>query len=349
MPNNPLVSVVMPCYNANKYVQAAIESILRQTYDNLELIVVDDKSSDNSVEIINNFQDSRLRLLRNPTNQGVTRTLNRAIRVAEGEFIARMDADDLCEPTRIERQAEAMRRDPALAVVGTGVKIIDQNGMFLCYHFDPEGDREIRESLAYTLPIWPGTQMWRRASLLEAGLFDEEVPGCEDLELTLRLCRLGKAKNIKLPLYFYRRNYSGESNIAALSLMNRVMLARKTFILKIQGNGDALTRHYRDFAAHYKRTKFIKGKVPQKNQVYYYRNIALLGLINNNKKLSQSYIDKALKIEPWNVTNIIVAILIMMPQIVVSKLYSINRKIKKVIYKIYCGDIMKYLDIVSRG
>jgi len=343
----PLVSVVMPCYNCRQYVGQAISSILEQTYKNLELIIIDDNSTDGSGEIIKRYLRDRDILITHEMNQGVSRSLNDGIRAAHGEFIARMDADDISDPKRIEMQVELMRSDAELVVCGTNVKCIDQDGNLLFHLGYPTKDEEIRSSFPTFFPMSSGAQMWRKTALFQAGLFDERIPGCEDLELTLRLCQVGEAKNIALPLYSYRKNFSSESNTSALAQIERIMLARRAFVLKNLGDPKALAGHYEKFACHYQRTRFRKGQVPKSNKAYYYRNIALINLINHNKDNAKSYLEKAREIEAASPVNNLIGVLIKTPQIFIDSIYSLNRMIRKLLYYIFCGDVGKYLKIPS--
>lgn len=127
MNSDPLVSVVLPCYEAERFLAATLESLLGQTYGNLEILALDDGSSDGTPRILEEFaaRDERVRVLRNPENQGVIRTLNRGVAEARGEGIARIDADDMAAPTRIERQVEVLVSRPEIDLVGTGVEMID--------------------------------------------------------------------------------------------------------------------------------------------------------------------------------------------------------------------------------
>lgn len=127
MNSNPLVSVVLPCYDAERFLAAALDSLLGQTYDKLEILALDDGSSDGTLRILEEFaaRDTRVRVLRNETNQGVIRTLNHGVAEAQGEIVARMDADDVAAPTRIERQVEVLARRPEVDLVGTGVEVVD--------------------------------------------------------------------------------------------------------------------------------------------------------------------------------------------------------------------------------
>ncbi|HHD2754450.1 TPA: glycosyltransferase family 2 protein [Clostridium perfringens] len=127
------ISVVMGVYNAEKTIADSIESVLNQTYKNLELIMCDDGSSDNTVEIINYYmkKDSRIKLLKNEVNKGLAYSLNRCIELADGEFIARHDADDLCILSRLEKQIKYFREhEKDISLVGSAVEYFDSNGVW---------------------------------------------------------------------------------------------------------------------------------------------------------------------------------------------------------------------------
>jgi glycosyltransferase involved in cell wall biosynthesis len=130
MSDSPLVSVVLPCYEAEESLPAALASLLVQTYASLEILALNDGSADATPRILAEHaaRDGRVRVLRNAGNLGVIRTLNRGVAEARGEFVARMDADDVAMPTRIERQVELLRRRPDVGVVGTGIEPVDRVG-----------------------------------------------------------------------------------------------------------------------------------------------------------------------------------------------------------------------------
>lgn len=127
MNSEPLVSVVLPCYEAERFLAEALESLLGQTYRRLEIVAVDDGSSDGTAAILSDFaaRDERVRVLRNEENQGVIRALNRGVAEARGEIVARMDADDVAAPTRIERQVRVLANCPEVDLVGTAVEVVD--------------------------------------------------------------------------------------------------------------------------------------------------------------------------------------------------------------------------------
>ena len=126
--SNPLVSVIMPAYNAEKWIAEAIDSILNQTYDNIELIVWDDGSTDGTWGILKEYSSSNTRIYGTPKNSGVTYALNRLIEKSKGKYIARMDADDIAMPDRIEKQVKYLQNGLSVDVVGSGVRLFwDEN------------------------------------------------------------------------------------------------------------------------------------------------------------------------------------------------------------------------------
>lgn len=127
MNSEPLVSVVLPCYDAERFLAQALESLLGQTYGKLEILAIDDGSGDRTAAILAELgaRDERIRVLRNAENQGVIRALNRGVAEARGEVIARMDADDVAAPERIERQVAVLAERPEVDLVGTGVEVVD--------------------------------------------------------------------------------------------------------------------------------------------------------------------------------------------------------------------------------
>jgi len=125
--NQPLVSVLMPVYNAEAYVAEAVESILQQSYTNFEFIILEDGSTDDSLRIVQSYADSRIRLYRSKTNKGLIYQLNRGLQLAQGKYVARMDADDVALPERLERQLTFLENHPEFAIVGAQVRFIFGN------------------------------------------------------------------------------------------------------------------------------------------------------------------------------------------------------------------------------
>ena len=200
--NTPLVSVIMPVYNAEKYLEEAIKSVLSQTFTNFEFLIFNDGSTDNSLKIIQSYQDDRIVLAYNGQNKGYVSHLNEGIRLARGKYIARMDADDICLPERFEKQVDFLEKNPTYVLCGSRIKCFGetQDEVML-----PLEDEEIRLKMLYITPFAHPSVMIRKATLLENALrYDKEVMPAEDHDLWARIAQLGKLHNLKTPLLRYR-------------------------------------------------------------------------------------------------------------------------------------------------
>ncbi|MBD3279669.1 MAG: glycosyltransferase [Candidatus Pacebacteria bacterium] len=171
--NKPLVSVILPVYNAQDYVAEAIESILGQTYQNFELIIVDDASQDNSWKIIADLRNKHPQKitairLRENRNKGGDEAGNVAFRHAKGEFIARMDADDIAESNRLAKQVEFLLKNPQIAIVGSSAKVINVNGDEVGSKLALQKHQEIYQQYFSFHPMIHPTLVIRRSMLLDA-------------------------------------------------------------------------------------------------------------------------------------------------------------------------------------
>lgn len=203
----PVISVVIPVYNAAPYLTAALASVQAQTFADFEIIAVDDGSTDGSAAILDGIAatEPRLRIIRRP-NTGIVGALNDGLAAANGEFIARMDADDLCLPERFARQVDHLRRDPDCVGVGSAFRFIDDTGAHLkeCRR-QPDHAAIERDLLAGDggALIHPAV-MFRRAAVTRAGGYRESAQWVEDLDLYLRLAQLGQLANLDAVLLYYR-------------------------------------------------------------------------------------------------------------------------------------------------
>ncbi|HAN37440.1 MAG TPA: hypothetical protein DCQ29_00940 [Chitinophagaceae bacterium] len=127
----PLVTIILPVFNTAAFIAATIESVLKQTYQHFELLVLDDGSTDASAKIIKSFSDQRIRYIANDKNYGLIYTLNKGLQLANGDFIARLDGDDICEPTRLEKQVAWLLANPSTAMVASTIKYIDASGHYI--------------------------------------------------------------------------------------------------------------------------------------------------------------------------------------------------------------------------
>jgi glycosyltransferase involved in cell wall biosynthesis len=199
----PLISVVMPVYNAELYVSEAIESILLQTYRNFELIIIDDGSTDSSVEIIWSFSDERIFLIESSEKKGVSARLNQGVLLARGDFIARMDADDISLPDRFQKQVDFLLAHPDIDIIGTQVKhIIDKSNKLFSPDLLPSEHNEIVIYMLFNCPFYHPTVMARTALLKENPYSD--LKEAQDYLLWTQLLPKCKATNLNDVLLHYR-------------------------------------------------------------------------------------------------------------------------------------------------
>jgi glycosyltransferase involved in cell wall biosynthesis len=202
----PLVSVLLPVYNAQKFLSESIESILTQTYQNLELIVVDDASTDDSWQIMQLYKekDNRVKIFQNIQNLKLSRTLNKALSSASGKYIARMDADDISLPDRIQLQVDYMESHPEVGICGGRMNIIGTDGViFGCrkYHLV---DKEIRSHIFRYSPYSHPLIMMRKNVLDQVGGYRHEYNPAEDYELYFRIGEISRFGNLPHTLLNYR-------------------------------------------------------------------------------------------------------------------------------------------------
>lgn len=201
----PQVSFVLPVYNAAQYVGAAIESVLTQTYGDFELIIVNDGSTDGSRDIIAAFKDDRIRVL-DQANCGLVPTLNRGVREARAAWIARMDADDISLPRRLEMQMEWLRRNPEVMLLGGFVSTIDEDGRVLSDEVQfPKSHEQIWEILGRRPWVMcHPTVMFHRQTAIDIGLYHPAYKHAEDAEFFGRMMTRHRAANLPATVLQYR-------------------------------------------------------------------------------------------------------------------------------------------------
>lgn len=198
----PLVSIILPVYNGAKYLKESIDSILGQTYDNFELIIINDGSIDDSLSIMKSYSDGRIRIINNEINLKLIGTLNKGILLSKGKYIARMDADDISLPTRLEKQIALLELNPAIGLVGTSFeKIGDETGI-VHYPLDHEN---LKFSAVYFNPFLHPSVVIRKSILEDNNLkFNFNYLHAEEYKLWTELLLVTRACNIQIPLMQYR-------------------------------------------------------------------------------------------------------------------------------------------------
>lgn len=206
--STPLVSVLLAVYNGGLLLDEAIHSILAQTFTDFELLVIDDGSTDDSSQRAASFNDPRIRILRNETNIGLTRSLNRGLAEARGEYVARQDADDISLPNRLAAQVEFLRSNPSVVLVGTSAVRINPKGTRIGTNDMPTTHEAIRWASLVDNPFLHTSVMFRRAVVQEAGGYDEEFVVCQDYALWNRLAAKNRVANLPERLVLMREHES---------------------------------------------------------------------------------------------------------------------------------------------
>lgn len=227
---HPCITVLVPVYNCARYLAEALDTVLAQTHQDFELICVDDGSTDDSLDILHRYaaQDPRVRIITRP-NTGICGALNDGLSAARGRYIARMDGDDWCEPTRFARQVAYLDTHPDCVAVGSWVRRAD------CYG-SPAGDQQPpldHETIDAALLRGDGgalihaTLMMRHDALIRIGGWDGRFDWVEDLDLFLRLTEAGRVANLPEYLYTYRRHID-----SVCATKNDIMYPRLAEVLK---------------------------------------------------------------------------------------------------------------------
>jgi glycosyltransferase involved in cell wall biosynthesis len=213
MNDRPAITVLMTVFNGGRYLAPAVESILSQSYADFEFLIVDDASTDGSIEVLRSFAagDSRIRLLLNDRNKGQTACLNQGLREAKGRWIARQDADDLSLPGRLAAQWAVIRSCPDLVLVGVNGWIIDEKGACSGLIHAPLHDSGIRWSMPFRNPFIHTGVVFRAGE----GFYDEEFKICQDWEFWSRLAERGRLANLPDRFVAYRHSEKSLSHASA--------------------------------------------------------------------------------------------------------------------------------------
>ena len=239
---NPEVSIVMSCYNSERTLASAVESILNQTFANFEFIIIDDGSIDGTKEMLRSFeqQDNRILFIENDENIGLAASLNKGIVSASASLIARMDSDDISLPTRLEKQVEFMRKHPNVDILGTSVINKKQSNGELCGEsIMPEKHEDIIKRIFKTTMILHPTIMLKKEVFELYGYYDPDRPlGGEDADLWYRIYDKVGWANLSEPLLIYtvknkitRRIITTNLKTKYINLKRRNLLFNKGHLL----------------------------------------------------------------------------------------------------------------------
>lgn len=231
MQQNPKVTVLIPVYNGEKFLKETIQSILNQTYTNFELLIINDGSTDGSKSIILSFDDQRIRYLENEINLKLIATLNKGVELARGEYIARIDADDIAYPERLEKQVRFLDDNTEYGMVGSWCSVIDSDKQ-IKYHTS-HGD--IVFAMATYCPFIHPSVMIRKSVISNYNVvFDSNYLHAEDYELWSRIVFDTKVANITEFLTGYREHEEQISSIFKLEQIEQANKIKNNFLSRIQ-------------------------------------------------------------------------------------------------------------------
>lgn len=232
--SKPLVSIIMPVKNAGKFVGFALQSILNQTYKHWEMIAIDDGSRDKTSAILRRFakKDKRIRVVSHKKSKGIGASLNLALTMAKGKFIARMDGDDVALPNRLAVQVSFLQKHKQIVAVGGQAEMIDSEGEIFAFKHFPTDAKKLREMIMWMVPIQHPIMMVRAASYKKCR-YDERYKTAEDVEMFMQLLQYGEFGNVPEVIYQYRKadTSNGYHNL------------KQTFYLTLLGRWQGIVKH----------------------------------------------------------------------------------------------------------
>ena len=235
MNNMPLVSIITPVYNRDKYISSCIDSILKQTYKYFEYIIIDDGSNDNTPKIINKYSkcDSRIKVISNLNNLGATESYNKGVLASNGQYIMRLDSDDIAFPMRIEKQIKYLKNNKNTFAVGTGAELIDENGIKYRIKKFPTKFKKIKKIFEYTNGIFNSSAMMNLDVInynKKLILLDPIIYPADDFYMWKNIIfNSFKIENVKDILHKHRVHSGSESINNSLEQGYKTLLSVKLF------------------------------------------------------------------------------------------------------------------------
>lgn len=198
--NNGMVSVIMSVYNAEKYLRESIDSLLAQTYKNLEIIIINDGSTDLSREIISSYKDKRIVFINRIENLGLTKSLNEGLSLSKGTYIARQDADDISLASRIEEQVDFLEKNPEISILGTGIEWFSHQRTLKRFIYSKNHDDIKSQLLSFFDPIPHPTLIFRKQVLEKLNGYNNFFALSQDYDFLLRASETFKIGSLQIPL-----------------------------------------------------------------------------------------------------------------------------------------------------
>jgi glycosyltransferase involved in cell wall biosynthesis len=315
--NKVKVTVLMPAYNASKYIYEAIDSVLQQTFSEFELVIINDGSTDNTAEIVRSFHDSRIFLVEQD-NGGIASALNNGLNHARAEYVARFDADDVCQPDRLQQQYNYMTRNPGCIVVGSAVDYIDMHDNFIFSYQLPAYTNDEIKKLPYSVcPFIHSSVLFKKSVVLEVGGYNRHAHSFEDHFLWLQIEKFGEFHNLAQSLIKVRLNPESITIDEKWRLKGFISIKYKS--LKDQRITEIEGETLLEILKHQNNRKIKTGA--------YHALLAKKFLWNNYQPLqARQNIKKAIALNPFHTNNYFVLMLSFLPGSVVSKIYSVSKK-----------------------
>ena len=238
------VSVLIPTYNVERFVEKAVRSIMQQTYTNLEIIIVDDCSTDNTFTILEKLakEDNRIKLYKNEVNKKIAETLNFALTQATGKYIARMDGDDIADTTRVEILHNYLQENPDVKLVGSNLFSIDENDNILQEEIYPQNFENIKKVAIFSSPI---SHHWLTYKYIYEKIGYYRMAGVEDYDFILRLISNNiRLTNIQKNLYYLRIRNGNTASSMGLTQLKLSNYVRKLY--KERKKNDSTVDSYSD-------------------------------------------------------------------------------------------------------
>jgi len=316
MDKKPLVSVIIPCYNAEKFLSTTLQSVLKQTYDNIEIIIVDDGSTDSTSQIVSNLieqnpTDKKIIFYRQ-ANKGVSAARNLGIQMASGEIIAFLDSDDIWYPHKVITQLELLDAHSDVVIVASNFDRLSPYGKLLktkkiskkIYYLD-------FQQLAVKNKIGTSTVMVRKEIFEKVGFFDESLRGPEDWDMWLRIAKVGKIAYIDEPLAIYREHYESLSKKNPKHQEEHVWKVIEKNVLSDSS---------------------LSEKIKKECLFNFYLDMGVLYYVRNYFSESRNRLRKALKIKKFNPLCLFTYIKALIGSVVGAKIMNLIRS-RKILFK----------------
>ena len=279
----PKLSVITPVYNREKYLPECIESILNQTFEDFEFILIDDHSTDGTSKIIKEYElkDNRIKFLSNKLNIGATQSFNNGLKISVGKYIARMDSDDISLPDRFQKQIDILENWDELEVIGTGAILINGNGVEIGRKKFPSDYKKIKKILMTGVPVFDPSVIIRSETLKRIGGFDNRLAPADDYHLWLSLFKNKKLiSNLNDYLIKYRIHETNLSKLQLSEQLKKTFIAKKIYESKLSID-DYLQTYKND---HLNEFETIIVKKWKNRETTYQDTIAILNIYFKDKK-----------------------------------------------------------------